>query len=131
HVYSQIDLAGILAMVQSLAVLCGREDEGRRVLADLQARIEQSRDQAEHFRRKPRIFFEYMSDPLTTGIGWVSDVIEIAGGEDCFAELARNRYYQDRAVGDPAEVARRAPDIVFGNWAGRKTGRAQVVQRTG
>jgi iron complex transport system substrate-binding protein len=131
HVYSHIDLAGILHMVRSLAVLAGREEEGRRLLAALEAQIEASRERAARAKRRPRVFFEYMSEPLTTGIGWVSDVIEIAGGEDCFAGIARNRSFHDRAVGGPGEVVKRAPDIILGNWRGRKIGPRQVAQRPG
>ncbi len=131
HVYNYVDLAGILHMVRSLAALAGREDEGRRLLADLDAQIDPSREKAARAKRRPKIFFEYMSEPLTTGIGWVSDLIDIAGGEDCFAEIAKNRSFRDRAVGDPAEVVKRAPEIILGNWRGRKIGPPQIAQRPG
>lgn len=131
HAYNHLDLAGILHMIRSVAALAGREEEGRRLLADLAEQIDASREKAAHAKRRPRIFFEYMSEPLTTGIGWVSDIIDIAGGEDCFAEIAKNRSFHDRAVGGPAEVVKRAPDIILGNWRGRKIGPAQVAQRPG
>jgi iron complex transport system substrate-binding protein len=131
HAYNHLDLAGILNMVRSLAALAGREDEGRLLLADLDARINASREKAARAKRRPRIFFEYMSEPLTTGIGWVSDLIDIAGGEDCFAEIAKNRSFRDRAVGGPAEVVKRAPDIILGNWRGRRIGPPQIAQRPG
>ncbi len=131
HVYNYVDLAGILHMVRSLAALAGREDEGWRLLADLDAQIDASREKAAGAKCRPKIFFEYMSEPLTTGIGWVSDLIDIAGGEDCFAEIAKNRSFRDRAVGDPAEVVKRAPDIILGNWRGRKIGPPQIAQRPG
>jgi iron complex transport system substrate-binding protein len=131
HVYNHLDLAGILRMVRSLAALAERENEGRRLLADLNAQIETAREKAERPKRRPRIFFEYMSEPLTTGIGWVSDLIDIAGGEDCFAEIAKNRSFRDRVVGDPAEVVKRAPELILGNWRGRKIGPRQIAQRPG
>jgi iron complex transport system substrate-binding protein len=118
-------------MVRSLAALAGREEEGRLLLADLDAQISASREKAARAKRRPKIFFEYMSEPLTTGIGWVSDLIDIAGGQDCFAEIAKNRLFHDRAVGGPAEVVKCAPDIILGNWRGRKIGPTQIAQRPG
>lgn len=131
HVYNHLDLAGILHMVRSLAALTGRAEAGRRLVADLEQQIAIAQRRAARVARRPKIFFEYMSEPLTTGIGWVSELIDIAGGEDCFAELARNRYYRDRAIGDPCEVIRRAPAIILGNWRGRKIGPPQIAARPG
>ncbi len=131
HVYNHVDLGGIMRMVESLAALTGREAEGRRLLGRLDDEVGASREKAARMRRRPKIFFEYMSEPLTTGIGWVSDIIGIAGGEDCFADRARNLSFRDRAVGDASEVVKRAPDIILGNWRGRKIGPAQVAARPG
>ena len=69
---------------------------------------------------RPRTFFEEWDDPLISGIRWVSELIELAGGEDCFPELARQPLGRDRIIADPVEVTRRAPDIVLGSWCGKK-----------
>jgi iron complex transport system substrate-binding protein len=77
------------------------------------------------------VYFEEWDDPLISGIGWVSELIAVAGGEDCFPELAREALGRNRIIADPLEVARRAPDIVLGSWCGKKFRAERVAARPG
>jgi len=77
------------------------------------------------------VYFEEWDDPLISGIGWVSELIAIAGGEDCFPELAREALGRNRIIADPLEVPRRAPDIVLGSWCGKKFRPERVAARPG
>ena len=81
--------------------------------------------------RRPRVFFEEWDEPLISAIEWVSQLVGIAGGDDVFPELARQRMGRDRVVGDPLEAARRAPDIVVGSWCGKKFRPEKVAARPG
>ena len=70
-------------------------------------------------------------DPLISGIGWVSELIGLAGGEECFPELAGQSLGKNRIVADPLEVVRRSPDVILGSWCGRKFRPEQVIARPG
>ena len=131
HVFNQRDLAGILRMIHALAALVGRTQAGERLVAGLRADLEAARRRARDRPRRPRVYFEEWNDPLISGIRWVSELIEAAGGEDCFAEESRRPSARERIVADAAEVARRAPDIIIGSWCGKKFRPAQVRARPG
>ena len=131
HVFNQRTVAGIFDMIRVLGAIVGANGKTATLIASLRdglARIEQS---AARLPRRPRVYFEEWDDPLITGIGWVSELIGIAGGEEAFPELAGKKLARDRIIADPAEVARRAPDIIIGSWCGKKFQPAQVCARPG
>src|SRR5204863_315781 len=76
-------------------------------------------------------YFEEWDDPMISGIQWVSELIELAGGEECFPELAREGLGRNRIIADPLEVPRRAPDIVLGSWCGKKFQPQRLAARPG
>lgn len=131
HLFNQHDIAGMLRMVRVLAALTGKEAAGETLIADLQARMDAARAQAAQWPARPRVYFEEWNEPLISGIGWVSELIAIAGGDDAFPELAAHVDARDRIVADPAEVARRAPDIVIGSWCGKKFRPETLAARPG
>ena len=96
------------------------DGKARALTAKLEAGLEEVRARSVALPRRPRVYFEEWDDPLISGIRWVSELIELAGGEDCFPELARQPLGRDRIIADPVEVTRRAPDIVLGSWCGKK-----------
>lgn len=120
HLFNQRTVAGILNMVQVLAALVQRQEAGRQLVLELQGRIDAARAQAAQWVRRPKIYFEEWNDPLMSGIGWASEVIGIAGGDDAFPELAIHPSAKQRIIADPQEVVRRAPDIIIGSWCGKK-----------
>jgi iron complex transport system substrate-binding protein len=81
--------------------------------------------------RRPRVYFEEWDEPQISGIRWVSELVQLAGGEECFPELATQSLGKNRIIADPLEVPRRAPDIVLGSWCGKKFRPAQVAARAG
>ncbi len=131
HVFNQRSLAGILGMIRTLAALVDRSQAGGRLVAGLQDRLDAARLRARALSRHPRIYFEEWNDPLISGIRWVSELIEVAGGEDCFAEESLRQAARERIIADPAEVVRRAPDIIIGSWCGKKFRPEQLRARPG
>ena len=131
HVFNQRSIAGILRMIRTLAALVDRSRAGDRLVADLQDRLDAVRMRARERSLHPRVYFEEWNDPLISGIRWVSELIELAGGEDCFAEESLRQAATERAIPDPAEVIRRAPDIIIGSWCGKKFRPEQVRARPG
>src|SRR5207248_3337178 len=101
------------------------------LLVEMRERLEAIEAAGRALPRRPRVFFEEWDDPLISGIRWVSELVAVAGGEDCFAELAAQSLGRDRIVADPREVVRRNPDIVFGSWCGKKFRPERVAARAG
>ena len=81
--------------------------------------------------RRPRVYFEEWDEPQISAIQWVGEIIGIAGGVNCFPELAAMPLGRDRIIADPAEVVRRAPDMILGSWCGKKFRPARVAARPG
>ena len=131
HVFNQRSVAGILAMIRTLGGMIGCEAKTAALLAELEAGLGAVRAAAAARPRRPRVYFEEWDEPQISGIGWVSELVGLAGGEDCFPELAREPLGRNRIVADPLEVVRRAPDIVLGSWCGKKFRPAELAARPG
>lgn len=129
YVFNQRDVAGILRMLRTLGALVGAAPKAERLAEQLTQRLETIRATAPP--RRPRIYFEEWDEPMISGIRWVSELIDIAGGDDCFPELARAALAKQRIIADPAEVLRRAPDIIIGSWCGKKFRPEKVRARPG
>jgi len=131
HLFNQRSVADILRMIRTLGGMIGCEAKARRLADDLAAGLEQVRARAAALARRPRVYFEEWDDPMISGIRWVSELIGLAGGEECFPELAREPLGRNRIIADPLEVPRRAPDIVLGSWCGKKFQPQRVAARPG
>ena len=131
HVFNHRSVAGILAMIRTLGGMIGCEARTAALLAELEGGLAAVRATAAALARRPRVYFEEWDEPLISCIGWVSELIALAGGEDCFPELAREPLGRNRIVADPLEVVRRAPDIVLGSWCGKKFRPQRVAARPG
>lgn len=131
HVFNQRTVAGILDMIQVLGALVGAGARAAQLVAKLSAGLDTIRDQAAGLPRRPRVYFEEWDAPLISGIGWVSELIGIAGGEDCFADLAGAQAAGERVIADPGEVIRRAPELIIGSWCGKRFRPEQVCARPG
>jgi iron complex transport system substrate-binding protein len=130
HAFNQRDVAGILAMIRTLGALVGATVKADALAASLGARIEAARTRAQNMPRRPRIYFEEWDEPMISGIGWVSELLEAAGGIDVFRELSRRKNAKDRIVPAEAVIAAR-PDIIVGSWCGKKFAPAKVAARPG
>lgn len=130
-VFNQRSVAGILRMVRQVGALVGASERAETLVQQLENNIAQAKDRAAQFSRRPRVYFEEWYDPLISGIGWVSELIGIAGGDDVFPELAAEAGAKGRIIANPAEVASRDPDIILGSWCGRKFRPEHVMTRAG
>jgi iron complex transport system substrate-binding protein len=130
HAFNQRDLAGIFAMIRTLGTLVGAGEKAEALARSLERRLAATRAQADNLPRRPRVYFEEWDDPMISGIGWVSELIDIAGGSDVFAHLAANKSAKDRIVAADAVVAA-SPDIIVGSWCGKKFVPAKVAARPG
>lgn len=131
HIFNHRTVAGIFDMIEMIGAMVGAQTKAEQLCDELRrglTRIEQS---AALLPRRPRVYFEEWNDPLISGIGWVSELTQLAGGEECFPELACESSAKQRIIADPNEVVRRAPDVVIGSWCGKKFQPEQVRTRAG
>ncbi len=131
HVFNHRSVAQILRMIATLGAMVGSATKASVLIEKLQGGIEAVRTSAARFARRPRVYFEEWDEPQISGIRWVSEVIDIAGGEDVFPELACEPLGKNRIIADPLEVPRRAPDVIFGSWCGKKFRPETVAARAG
>jgi iron complex transport system substrate-binding protein len=120
----------ILDAVLLVGSALGREPRARELVQDMRDEIRQVREYSSVWPDHPRVFFEEWPDPLISGIRWVSEIVELAGGRDVFPELRAHSGARDRIV-DPAEVARRDPEIILASWCGKPVDVEAIGRRPG
>jgi iron complex transport system substrate-binding protein len=130
-VFNQRSVERILSMILTLAALVGAQSKGEKLVAELRAGLDEIRAAAARFERRPRVYFEEWDEPMISGIGWVSELIGIAGGDDVFADQATSQAAAGRTIADPMEVVRRHPDVILGSWCGKKFRPERVIARPG
>jgi iron complex transport system substrate-binding protein len=128
--FNQRSIAEISDMIAVLARLVGKQSEGLALVENLQRGLQAIAASAQTFPHRPRVFFEEWKDPLISGIRWVEELVEIAGGELIFPELAACGKAQDRVV-DPALVAERDPEVILASWCGMKINKNLIRSRPG
>jgi iron complex transport system substrate-binding protein len=130
HAFNQRGVEGIFAMIETLGALTAAPDKARALSQELRMRLDRARDRAARLPRRPRVYFEEWDEPMISGIGWVSELIEIAGGIEVFPELAARKSAIERIV-TPAAVIAASPDIIIGSWCGKKFRPERVAAREG
>lgn len=122
---------GILDFMRRLGALVGASDRAEDLALRAEAHLDAVRARAKQLPRRPRVYFEEWDEPLISGIGWVSELVTLAGGDDVFPECAASSLARGRILADPMEVVRRAPDIIIGSWCGKKFRPDRVAGRPG
>src|SRR5262249_20367179 len=130
HAFNQRSVAAILDMIHTLGAIVNASERARELAAEMEARLADVKSRADGLPKRPRGFFEGWDDPLISGIGWVSELIETAGGIDglggraglgprkgCFVTLG--------------QVVGGRPDLIIGSWCGKKFGPERVTARPG
>jgi len=130
-VFNQRSVAEIFSMLYQVAAMVGQADKGLALLDEMRAGLQAIEAQAARLPRRPRVFFEEWDEPHISAIRWVSELVGIAGGDDCFPELARESLGKHRIIADGGEIVRRNPDIIIGSWCGKKFRAEKVAARPG
>ena len=129
HAFNQRDVAGILAMILTVGALVGAAERAEALVQCYEARLAEAAA-ATRERPRPRVYFEEWNGPLISGVGWVSELIEAAGGEDVFVKLRAQQSAKDRIVAPDAVVAA-APDLIIASWCGKKVRFDEIRRRAG
>jgi iron complex transport system substrate-binding protein len=129
-IFNQRSVAGILQMVRMVGALVGCGPRAEALAAQLEANVGAVRAAGARLPRRPRVFFEEWDEPLISGIEWVEELVEVAGGEPIFPELRGAKLGKDRIVTSD-EVIRRNPDAVIASWCGKAVRPDRIVRRPG
>jgi iron complex transport system substrate-binding protein len=130
HAFNQRDVAGIFAMIRTLGALIGASGKAEELARGLESRLEQTRQRTSRLAQRPRVYFEEWDDPMISGLRWVSELVEAAGGDDVFPQLASGKSAKDRIVIAEQVIAAK-PDVIIGSWCGKKFVPAKVAARPG
>ncbi len=128
--FNQRSVAEILQMIRMLGGLVGCQPEAGRLASQLESGLDRIRESAARFPRRLRTFFEEWDDPLISGIRWVEELVEIAGGAPIFPELAGAALGKDRIV-SADEVIGRDPEVIIASWCGKKANFDRIRSRPG
>ncbi|ORU94203.1 MAG: cobalamin-binding protein [Cycloclasticus sp. symbiont of Poecilosclerida sp. N] len=131
HVFNQRSVEEILQMLHTLGALIGQPEKAAQLVDEYQENMAKAVDKASSLSKRPVVYFEEWDDPLISGIKWVSELVEIAGGKDCFPELSKEAGGKQRIIDPPQRVIKRQPDIIIGSWCGKKFRSEHVAQREG
>ena len=130
HAFNQRTVTGILDMIRMVGAMVGANERAEELVGGLKIRLAEARSRGECLPKRPKVFFEEWDDPLISGIGWVSELVEIAGGIDIFADRSNRGAAKDRIV-TAEEVVAQGPDLIIGSWCGRKFRPERVASRRG
>ena len=128
--FNQRSIAEILQMVRVLGGIIGCSDMAEALASRFESGLQAIRDRAAHWPSRPRVFFEEWDDPLISGIQWVEELVEIAGGEPVFPELRQAKLAKDRIVTPEAVIAAN-PDVIIGSWCGKPVRKERIAARPG
>jgi len=128
--FNQRSLREILEMVLTVARLVGAESKGLALVDRLEEELAAVASSAARFQRRPRVFFEEWHDPLISGIRWVDELLEVAGGSPTFPELRASKAARERIV-TPADVVVHNPEVIVASWCGRKVKKSAIRSRPG
>jgi len=128
--FNQRSIEEILQMVLVLGGIVGCAGRAQALVDDLRRGLDAIREETARWPRRPRVFFEEWNDPLISGIRWVEELVEIAGGAPIFPELRNAGLAKDRIV-DADEVARRDPEVIIASWCGKPVRRERIIERPG
>jgi len=129
-VFNQRSVLEILQMIRILGGLVGCQARADRLVANLELELDSVRAAAAQLPTRPRVFFEEWDEPLISGIRWVEELVEIAGGDSIFPELRDAKLGKQRIVSQD-EVVRRSPDVIIASWCGKAVRREKIVRREG
>ena len=130
-VFNQRSVDEIFSMLYQVGAMVGQAQQAMERITALQAQMQAVALAARALPRRPCVYFEEWDEPPISAIRWVSELVGIAGGDDCFPELAQQSLGKNRIIADSSEIVRRDPDIIIGSWCGKKFRPEKVVAREG
>ena len=128
--FNQRSIGEILEMILTVGRIVGSADRAEELINTLRSEMTAIAASAARFPYRPRVLFEEWYEPLISGIRWVDELIEIAGGDSVFPELREHQSAKNRIV-NPADVVSRDPQVIIGSWCGRQVKKDLIRAREG
>ena len=128
--FNQRSVAEIFQMIRILGAIVGVPDKAAALARELEAGLDRIRASAAQFTKRPRVYFEEWDEPLISGIQWVEELVEIAGGDPVFPQLRQAKLAKDRIVSSDDVIAA-APDVIIGSWCGKPVRQERIAARPG
>jgi iron complex transport system substrate-binding protein len=128
--FNQRSVTEILQMILTVGRIVGCAEKAARLVTRLQSGLGEIQHSAQRFPHRPKVFFEEWNDPLISGIRWVEELIELAGGEPLYPELRDHKVAKDRIL-DPSDVAAHNPEVIIASWCGRAVKKSLIRERPG
>lgn len=125
---NQRSIGEIFDTIAMISRILGKSDEGQKLITHYATGLESIRTAAARFPRRPRVFFEEWNDPIISGIEWVEELVETAGGDLIFPELRMKRKAKERVVSWES-VVERNPEVIFASWCGMKVKFEEITSR--
>jgi iron complex transport system substrate-binding protein len=128
--FNQRSIADILQMILIVGGLVGRTARAEALVVELGEGLEHVRQTSATWPHRPRVYFEEWNDPLISGIQWVEELVEIAGGVPIYPELRGAGLAKHRVVA-AEDVARRDPEVIVASWCGKRVRTDSIAARPG
>ena len=128
---NQRTVAEIKSFIVQMGTLVGAREESMSLIEKFELKVLHMQKIIDRWPEKPRVYFEEWDDPIISGIAWVSELVELAGGEDIFKTMSQNSLAKDRIISDPKLVCKLDPDIIIASWCGKKFEKQKMIDRQG
>ena len=130
-VFNQRSVDEIFSMLYQVAAMVGQAEQGLQRLQQMRAQLDAIQSTAATFKRRPKVYFEEWDEPHISAIRWVSELMGLAGGDDCFPELAQMPMGKDRIIASGQIIVDHQPDIIIGSLCGKKFRPEKAAAREG
>lgn len=127
--FNQRSIKEIINVIEFIGRIVNLHEKTEQYLRDINSNLNNIRSSAKNLKNNPKVFFEEWDDPIITGIKWVSELVEIAGGVDIFKSYSSNTNAKDRIIKNSDEVVNANPDIIFASWCGKKLNKDKIIKR--
>lgn len=124
---NQRSLGGIIEAILLIGRAIGCSNQAEKLASDFESQLQNLRRSE---KPRPRIYFEEWDEPLITGIGWVSEAIELVGGDDNVFFRPDAKASRERQV-EGIAVCNADPQIIFASWCGKPVDLRQITTRPG
>ncbi len=129
-IFNQRSIDEILEVILTIGRIVSAENKARELVRSYKSKIDQVKQRNLELEYRPKVYFEEWDKPTFSAIRWVSEIIEIAGGDDVFSEKSFGKLASEREI-QWEDVIKMNPDIILASWCGKPVDIDSIKQRPG
>ena len=129
-IFNQRSIEEILEVILTIGRIVAAEDKAQKLVDKYNKILIEAKEKTSKQKTKPKVYFEEWDDPTFSGIRWVSELIEIAGGEDIFANKSHGKLAMEREI-QWSDVIEKNPDVILASWCGKPVDIDSIKNREG